>query len=67
MPKEFELAGIYLPPGLIVGALAFLAALATAMLLNRLKLSGFIAAPPLVFLSIIAIYSVMIGTFLIPV
>jgi hypothetical protein len=65
MPKEIDFIGIYLPPGLIVGIVAFLAALATAMLLNRLRLTRFIAAPPVFFLAMIAIYYVVTSTLII--
>lgn len=66
MPKELDFIGIYMPPALIVGALAFFAALCTAMLLNRLRLSRFIAAPPVAFLGFVAIYAALIDAFLIP-
>jgi hypothetical protein len=65
MPKEIDFIGIYLPPGLIVGIVAFFAALATAMLLNRLRLTRFIAAPPVFFLAMIAIFYVVTSTLII--
>ncbi len=67
MPKEIDFLGIYLPPGLLVGIIAFLAALVTAMLLNRLRLTRFISAPSVFFLAMIAIYAVLASTYIIPV
>jgi hypothetical protein len=67
MPKEIDFIGIYLPPGLVVGIVAFFAALGTAMLLNHFRLTRFIAAPPVFFLAMIAVYYVVASTFIIPV
>ena len=67
MPHEFAIGGVYFPPLLIAGILGVAAAALTAMLLNRYRLSRFIYYPPLVFLALAVIYTVLIGTFLIPV
>jgi hypothetical protein len=67
IPKEFVIGGVYFPPLLIAGILGVLATALTAMLLNRFRLSRFIYYPPLVFLALAVIYTVLIGTFLIPV
>ena len=50
---------------LVVVALAVAAALATAHLLNRLRMTRFIAAPPLFFIAMVAIYAVVFSTFII--
>ena len=50
---------------LVVVALAVAAALATAHLLNRLRMTRFIAATPLFFLARVAIYAVVFSTFII--
>jgi len=42
------------------------AAWITAMLLNRYRLSRFFAYPPLVFLALAVIYTLAIGTIVIP-
>jgi hypothetical protein len=65
MPKEFDLFGVYLPPMLVVVALAVAAAVATAHLLNRLRMTRFIAAPPLFLIAMVAIYAVLFSTFII--
>ena len=67
IPKEFTIARVYFPPLLIAGILGTIAAVVTAMLLNRYRLSHYFFHPPLVFVALAAIYTVIIGTFVIPV
>jgi hypothetical protein len=66
IPSEFVIGGVYFPPMLIAGLLATGAAGLTAMLLNRYRLSRFFAYPPLVFLALAVIYTIALGTFVIP-
>jgi hypothetical protein len=66
IPSEFVIGGVYFPPMLIAGLLATGAAWLTAMLLNRYRLSRFFAYPPLVFLALAVIYTLIFGTFVIP-
>ncbi len=54
-----------MPPLLIAGLLGTIAAVFTARLLNHYRLSRYLFYPPLVFLALIVIYSVLIGTFII--
>jgi hypothetical protein len=67
IPKEFAIGGVYFPPLLIAGVLGVLAAALTAMLLNRYRLSKYFFYPPLVFVALAIIYTVLIGTLIIPV
>ena len=67
IPKEFAIGGIYFPPLLIASILGVVAAVLTASLLNRYRLSRFIYYPPLIFLALAVIYTGLIGTFVIPV
>jgi len=67
IPSEFAIGGVYFPPLLIAGILGVVAALLTAMLLNRYRLSRFFYYPPLVFLALAVIYTGLLGTILIPV
>ena len=67
IPKEFTIGGIFFPPLLIAGILGVTAAMLTAMLLNRYRLSRYFFYPPLVFLALAVIYTMIIGTFVIPV
>jgi hypothetical protein len=66
IPKEFTIGGVYFPPMLIAGILGVAAAVLTAMLLNRFRLSRYFFYPPLVFVALAVIYTVIIGTFIIP-
>ena len=67
IPSEFAIGGVYFPPLLIAGILGVTAALLTAFLLNRFRLSRFFFYPPLVFLALAVIYTGVIGMFLVPV
>ena len=67
IPKEFAIGGVYFPPLLIASFLGVTAAVLTAMALNRYRLSRYFFYPPLVFLALAVIYTVLIGTFFIPV
>lgn len=67
IPKEFTLGGVFFPPLLIAGILGVAAAMLTAMLLNRFRLSRYFFYPPLVFVALAVIYTVIIGTFIVPV
>ena len=67
IPKEFAIGGVYMPPLLIAAILGTIAAVATARLLNRYRLSKYFFYPPLVFLALAIIYTVLIGTLIIPV
>jgi hypothetical protein len=65
VPHEFAIGGIYLPPLLIAGALGAIAAGVAATWLNRLRLSKYFFYPPLVFLALAVIFTVLFGTFFI--
>ena len=67
IPSEFAIGGVFMPPLLIAGLLGVAAAMLTARLLNRLRLSRLVANPPLVFVALAVIYTCVVGTFLIPV
>jgi len=64
-PQEFTLGGVYLPPLLVAALFGVLAAIITARLLNRYRLSKYFFYPPLVFLALMIIYTVLIGAFII--
>lgn len=66
IPSEFAIAEVYFPPLLIAALIGFFAAWLTALVLNRYRLSRFFFYPPLVMLALAVIYTVIIGTFLIP-
>ena len=66
IPSEFAIGGVYFPPLLIASILGVTAAVLSAFLLNRYRLSRFFFYPPLVFLALAVIYTGVIGTFFIP-
>jgi hypothetical protein len=66
IPSEIDIGGVYLSPMLIAGILGIAAAWGSTMFLNRYRLSRFLAYPPLVLLALAVIYTLAIGTFLIP-
>lgn len=67
IPNEFAIGGVYMPPLLVAGVLGVVLAVATASWLNRTRLSRHFFFPPLVFVAMTVIYTIVIGTFLIPV
>lgn len=67
-PRELVvLSGVYLPPLLVAATIGGFAAWLTVLLLNRYRLSRFFAYPPIVLLSLAIIYTVLAGTFLVPI
>ncbi|OQX77972.1 MAG: DUF1656 domain-containing protein [Epsilonproteobacteria bacterium 4484_65] len=62
-PHELSIGDVYYSPLLLVAFLAFVAALITVMLLNKLKLTRYLVAPSYVFIAIMALYIVLIDTF----
>jgi hypothetical protein len=65
VPHELNIGGLYLPPILVTAMFGVVAAVVTARLLNRYRLSEYFFYPPLVFLALMVIYTVLIGTFII--
>ena len=66
VPHEFAIGGVFLPPMLIASILATIVAYVIATLLNRYGLSKFLFYPPLVFVALVVIFTVLIGTIVIP-
>ncbi len=66
IPKEFAIGDVYMPPLLIAGILGTIAAIATARMLNRYRLSKYFFYPPLVFVALTIIYTVLAGVWIIP-
>jgi hypothetical protein len=57
---------VYFPPLLIASVLGVIMAWLSGRVLNRYRLSRFFFYPPLVLLALAVIYTVIIGTFVIP-
>jgi len=66
VPSEFAIGGVYVPPLLVAATLGLLLAVLTARLLDRYRLSRVFFYPPLVFVALTVIYTVLIGTFVVP-
>jgi hypothetical protein len=66
IPSELAIGGVYLPPLLAATVLGTIAAVLTARWLNRTRLSRHFFYPPLVFVAMTVIYTVLITTFVIP-
>ena len=65
IPHEFAIAEVYRPPLLVAAVLGLMAAMVTARLLNRYRLTKYFFYPPLVFIALTIIYTILIGTFVI--
>jgi len=66
IPSEVVIGGVYLSPLLVAAIAGTLATAVTAQLLNRYRLSRHFSNPPLVFVALMIIYTVVIGTFVFP-
>ena len=65
IPHEFAFGGIFMPPLLVASLLGTIATAITIRLLNHYRLAKHFFYPPLVFLALMAIYTVLIGKFII--
>lgn len=63
IPHELAIGEVYLPPLLVAVTLGAIAAVLTARLLNRIRLSRYFFYPPLVLVALAIIYTVLLGTF----
>jgi hypothetical protein len=66
IPAEVDIFGVYWPPLLLAVVLGTIAMVVTVRLLNRHRLSRFFVLPEFVMMAMIAIYTVFIGTFVVP-
>ncbi|HIF9076032.1 TPA: DUF1656 domain-containing protein [Photobacterium damselae] len=63
MPHELSMGDIYYSPVLLVAVLSLITTWITVVILNKTRLSRFIAYPSLTFLAIMVFYVVAIDTF----
>ena len=66
IPSEFNVGGVYISPLLVAAVIGVIATGVTARLLNRYRLARYFYNPPLVLVSLMIIYTVLIWTFVIP-
>lgn len=64
VPHEFAIGGVLMPPLLVAALLASIATILTTHLLNRYQLSKYFFCPPVVFLALMIIYTVLIESFI---
>ncbi|WP_309396530.1 DUF1656 domain-containing protein [Cerasicoccus maritimus] len=61
VPHEFTIGGVMMPPLFVSAWLGLVASIITAKLLNRFRLARFFFYPPLVFMAMMVIYTLLIG------
>jgi len=62
IPHELNIGGVYLPPLLVAALLALILTVVTVLALNRYRLSRYFYKPELVFVALLTIYTILIGT-----
>ena len=65
-PIEFGFGGVFVPPLFVAALAALLVTWLTARILNRFRLSRYFYYPPLVYASLLVIYTVLIGSLILP-
>lgn len=63
-PHEISLGGVYIPPELVAALLGLILALITSQYLNKYQVTKKFFYPPLVMLSLLVIYTLLIGLFI---
>jgi hypothetical protein len=64
IPHEFSISGIYMPPLFVAALIGIVMAIIAAKLLNKYRLSKYLYYPPLVFVSMVVIFTVFVETIL---
>jgi hypothetical protein len=60
VPHELSISGIYMPPLFVAALIGIVMAIITAKLLNKYRLSKYLFYPPLVFVSMVVIFTVFV-------
>jgi hypothetical protein len=60
IPHELSISGIYMPPLFVAALIGIVMAIITAKLLNKYRLSKYLFYPPLVFVSMVVIFTVFV-------
>ncbi len=66
IPAEFTIGGVYMPPLLMASVLGVITAVIIARLLNSYRLSKYFFYPPLVFVAMSIIFTMVYGVSIIP-
>ncbi|MCK5698165.1 MAG: DUF1656 domain-containing protein, partial [Gammaproteobacteria bacterium] len=66
IPIEFSIGGVYMPPLLMASILGVVSALMLSRLLNSYRLSKYFFYPPLVFVALSIIFTMIYGVSIVP-
>lgn len=66
MPNDVVIADVYLPPLFVAVVLALMASSLTVRLMNQQRFIASFANPPLVFVSMVVIYTIILGSTIFP-
>lgn len=66
IPHEIHIGEVFIPPLVIAGFLGLLGAAVTGKLLNKYRLAKHFFFPPLAYVALMVIYTVLIGLLIIP-
>ena len=66
IPAEFTIGGIYMPPLLMASVMGAITAMIVTRLLNSYRLSKYFFYPPLVFMAMVIIFTMIYGMLIIP-
>lgn len=61
MPSDLNLMGVYVPPLLAAWVFGMVAASLTVQTLNRQGLAAHFSSPPLTFVGLVVIYTILFG------
>jgi hypothetical protein len=64
IPHELSVSGIYMPPLFVAALIGVIMAIIAAKLLNKYRLSKYLFYPPLVFVSMVVIFTVFVEVIL---
>jgi len=59
IPHELALSGVYMPPSIVAFVIGVILAITVAKLLNRYKMSNYLYYPPIVFMALVVIFTVI--------
>jgi len=66
VPAEFSIGGVYMPPLLVASVLGIITAVMVARLLNTYHLSRYLFYPPLAFVALSTIFTIIFGALIVP-
>jgi hypothetical protein len=64
IPHEIAIGGIYMPPLFVAALMGIVLAIIAAKILNKYRLSKYFFYPPLVFVAMVVIFTVLVENIL---